>query len=213
MFEVVRVRDKIRVPPIKLGSKMKKALLEIAQEQYEGLVDEDIGIIVAVINAKKVGEGKIVPGDGAVYYKAELEFLAFRPKLHEVVEGQVTETAEFGLFVRVGPMDGLIHVSQIMDEYLNYDSKNSMFISKETKQKIGLNDKVLARIVSISLKGTLADSKLGLTMRQPFLGKLQWVEQQIKDVRSGKAKEKKEKEAKSKAKPQKHAKKEKGGKK
>jgi len=213
MFEVVCVRDKIRVPPIKLGSKMKKALLEIAQEQYEGLVDEDIGIIVAVINAKKVGEGRIVPGDGAVYYKAELEFLVFRPKLHEVVEGQVTETAEFGLFVRIGPMDGLIHVSQIMDEYLNYDSKNSMFISKETKQKIGVNDKVLARIVSISLKGTLADSKLGLTMRQPCLGKLQWVEQQIKDVRSGKAKEKKGKEAKGKAKPQKQAKKEKGGKK
>lgn len=214
MFEVVRVRDKIRVPPIKLGSKMKKALLEIAQEQYEGLVDEDIGIIVAVINAKRVGEGRIVPGDGAVYYDAELEFLVFRPKLHELVEGVVTETAEFGLFVRIGPMDGLIHVSQIMDEYLNYDSKNSVFISKESKQKIGLNDKVLARIVSISLKGTLADSKLGLTMRQPFLGKPQWIEQQIKDVRSGKAKEKKEKEGKKgKTKPKKHAKKEKGGKK
>lgn len=214
MFEVVRVRDKIRIPPIKLGSKMKKALLEIAQEQYEGLIDEDVGIIVAVINAKKVGEGRIVPGDGAVYYDAELEFLAFRPKLHELVEGVVTETAEFGLFVRVGPMDGLIHVSQIMDEYLNYDSKNSMFISKESKEKIGLNDKVLARIVSISLKGTLADSKLGLTMRQPFLGKPRWIEQQIKDIRSGKAKEKKEKEGKKgKIKPKKHAKKEKGGKK
>ncbi len=198
MFEIVRVRDKIRVPPAKLGSGMKKALLEIAQEQYEGIVDEDLGIIVSVINAKKSGEGKIVPGDGAVYYQAELEFLVFRPRLHEVVEGIVTETAEFGLFVRVGPMDGLIHVSQIMDEYLNYDSKGSVFISKESKQRIGLNDKVLARIVSISLKGTLADSKLGLTMRQPFLGKLQWVEQQIKDARSGKTKEgeKKKKAAK-----------------
>jgi DNA-directed RNA polymerase subunit E' len=191
MFEMVRVRDKLRVPPTKLGTKMKKALLEIAQEQYEGIVDEDLGVIVAVINAKKTGEGKIVPGDAAVYYEAELEFLVFKPRLYEIVEGFVTETAEFGLFVRVGPMDGLVHVSQIMDEYLNYDSKNSQFISKETKQRVGINDKVLARIVSISLKGTLADSKLGLTMRQPFLGKHQWIEQQIKEARSGKTKEKK----------------------
>ncbi|MCD6478772.1 MAG: DNA-directed RNA polymerase [Candidatus Diapherotrites archaeon] len=197
MFEMVRVRDKLRVPPTKLGTKMKKALLEIAQEQYEGIVDEDLGVIVAVINAKKTGEGKIVPGDAAVYYEAELEFLVFKPRLYEVVEGFVTETAEFGLFVRVGPMDGLVHVSQIMDEYLNYDSKNSQFISKETKQRVGINDKVLARIVSISLKGTLADSKLGLTMRQPFLGKYQWIEQQIKDARSGKTKEKKGKGKKS----------------
>ena len=191
MFEMVCVRDKLRVPPTKLGTKMKKALLEIAQEQYEGIVDEDLGVIVAVINAKKTGEGKIVPGDAAVYYGAELEFLVFKPRLYEVVEGFVTETAEFGLFVRVGPMDGLVHVSQVMDEYLNYDSKNSQFISKESKQRIGLNDKILARVVSISLKGSLADSKLGLTMRQPFLGKHQWVEQQIKDARSGKKKDKK----------------------
>lgn len=207
MFEVVRIKDKLRVPPTKLGTKMKKALLEIAQEQYEGLIDDDLGVIVAVMNAKKCGEGRIVPGDGAVYYDAELEFLTFRPKVHEIVEGFVNETAEFGLFVRVGPMDGLIHVSQIMDEYLNYDSKNSQFISKESKLKIGLNDKVLARIVSVSLKGTIADSKLGLTMRQPFLGKLQWVEQQIKDARSGKLKEKASEKKKPKEAKEKEAKK------
>jgi len=198
MFEIVRIKDKLRVPPTKLGTKMKKALLEIAQEQYEGLIDDDLGVIVAVMNAKKSGEGKIVPGDGAVYYDAELEFLAFRPKIHEIVEGFVNETAEFGLFVRVGPMEGLIHVSQIIDEYLNYDSKNSQFISKTSKLKIGVNDKVLARIVSISLKGTIADSKLGLTMRQPFLGKWQWVEQQIKDARSGKVKSVEKKKPKEK---------------
>ncbi|MEM4663202.1 MAG: DNA-directed RNA polymerase [Candidatus Diapherotrites archaeon] len=194
MFEIVHVKDKLRVPPTKLGTKMKKALLELAQEQYEGIVDEDLGVIVAAINAKKVGEGRIVPGDGAVYYDTELEFLVFRPSLHEVVEGVVSETADFGLFVKIGPMEGLVHVSQIIDEYLNYDSKNSVFISKESKLKIGVNDKLLARIVSISLKGSLADSKLGLTMRQPFLGKWQWIEQQIKETRSGKLKEKKVKE-------------------
>ncbi|MCX8190330.1 MAG: DNA-directed RNA polymerase [Candidatus Diapherotrites archaeon] len=194
MFEVVRVKDKLRVPPVKLGVKMKKALLELAQEQYEGIIDEDIGVIVAVINAKKSGEGKIVHGDGAVYYDTELEFLAFRPVMHEIVEGVVNETADFGLFVRIGPIEGLVHVSQIIDEYLNYDSKNSVFVSKESKLKIGINDKVLARIVSISLKGSISDSKIGLTMRQPFLGKQQWVEQQIKDARSGKTKEKKDKD-------------------
>ncbi len=193
MFEVVKIRDKVRVPPEKLGKQAKQALLEISRELYEGLVDEDLGIIVAVLNAKKSGEGRIVPGDGAVYYETELEFLTFKPRLHEVVEGYVTETAEFGLFVRVGPMDGLVHVSQIMDDYLNYDSKASQFIAKETKQRIGVNDKVLARIISISLKGSVTESKLGLTMRQPFLGKLQWVEQQIKEAKEKKKASKGEK--------------------
>ena len=56
MFEVVKVKDTVRIPPEKFGKKMKKALVNLAQEEYEGLLDEDLGVIIAVISAKKTGE-------------------------------------------------------------------------------------------------------------------------------------------------------------
>lgn len=190
MFEIVKIRDTVRVPPEKFGKKMDESLVNITQEEYEGLIDENMGIIVAVTSAEKTGEGKIVPGDGAAYYETEIELLVFKPQMHEVVEARVSEITEFGAFLGIGPMEGLVHVSQIMDEYLNYDAKNLMFVGKDSKKKLKVDDKVLSRIVTISLKGTLSDSKLGLTMRQPFLGKENWIEQEIRDARKGKLKKK-----------------------
>jgi len=188
MFEVVKIKDTVRIPPEKFGKKMKKALVNLAQEEYEGLLDEDLGVIIAVMDAKKTGEGRVVLGDGAAYYEAEIEILVFKPKMHEIVEGKVTEITEFGAFVNIGPVEGLIHVSQIMDEYLNYDAKNALFVGKDSKKKLKVDDRTLARIVSISLKGSLSESKLGLTMRQPFLGKSDWIEAEIKAKRKAKGK-------------------------
>lgn len=195
MFEIVKIRDTVRVPPEKFGKQMKQSLVSITQEEYEGLIDEDIGIIVAVISAEKTGEGKVVLGDGAAYYETDIDLLVFKPEMHELVEAKVSEITEFGAFLGIGPMEGLVHVSQIMDEYLNYDSKNAYFIGKDTKRKLKVDDHVLARIVTISLKGTLSDSKLGLTMRQPFLGKDSWIEQEIRETRKGKTKKRPEKKA------------------
>lgn len=199
MFEIVKIRDTVRVPPEKFGKKMKKALVNLTQEEYEGLIDSEIGIVVAVTNAKKTGEGKVVLGDGAAYYETEISLLTFKPEMHEVVEGKVSEITEFGAFLGIGPMEGLVHVSQIMDEYLNYDSKNMYFVGKDSKRKLKVDDKALARIVTISLKGVLSESKLGLTMRQPFLGKEDWIEKEIKKSRKSK-KKKKAKKGKSKTK-------------
>ena len=174
MYELVKIRDKVRVPPAQFGKNLTEALLTLTQQQYEGLLDEDLGVIVAVTQAVKNGEGKVILGDGAAYYDTELEMLVYKPRMQEVIEGVVSETTEFGAFVRIGPIDGLVHVSQIMDEFINYDSKNTCFIGKDSGRKLKKEDAVTARIVTISLKGAIADSKLGLTMRQPFLGKKEW---------------------------------------
>jgi DNA-directed RNA polymerase subunit E' len=173
---MVKIRDKVRLPPDRFGKNIDECLKQLAQDEYEGLVRENLGVIVAVTDIKRVSEGRVVPGDGAAYFDAEIEMLVFKPEVHEVVEAKVGEIAEFGAFLSLGPMEGLVHVSQIMDEYLNYDSKNMQFIGKESKKTLKVDDTVLARIVSVSLKGTLAESKIGLTMRQPFLGKKEWEE-------------------------------------
>jgi len=72
-----------------------------------------------------------------------------------------------------------------MDDYVSYDEKNSQFVGKQTRKVLKEGDLVRARVISISLK---EQSKLGLTMRQPFLGALKWIETQDEEKQKGKKK-------------------------
>jgi len=175
MYSMVKVREKVRVPPKMFSDNLEKSVLNIVQDEYEGFMDEDIGLVIAVTKVENLGDGNVVLGDGAAYYEADLEMLVYKPIVHEVVEGSVSEITEFGAFVRISPIEGLVHVSQIMDDYINYDAKTPGFVGKKTKKKLVVDDNVIARIVTVSLKGNIQNSKIGLTMRQPFLGKEEWV--------------------------------------
>jgi DNA-directed RNA polymerase subunit E' len=75
----------------------------------------------------------------------------------------------------MGPMDGLVHISQLMDDYVSYDGKNGLFLGKETKRTLKKGDKVRARIISISMN---EQHKIGLTMRQIGLGSMNWIEEE-----------------------------------
>jgi DNA-directed RNA polymerase subunit E' len=171
---MTKMVDKIRVPPKSLGPKLKESLLEICRNDYEGKVNQACGVIVAVKSVGKVGDGHIIPGDGSAYYEAEIEMLTYKPFLQEVVRGVVTEATEFGAFMMIGPIEGLAHISQVMDDFINYDAKISGFVGKKSSRKLVGEDSVIARVVSVSLKGDTASSKIGLTMRQEFLGKPEW---------------------------------------
>ncbi len=198
MYTLVKVKEKVRVPPKEFGGKLDETIRKIVQEEYEGIVDEDLGLVIAVIGVGEVGEGKVVLGDGAAYYRATLELLMYKPLMHEIVEGAITEVTEFGAFVRISPIEGLVHVSQIMDDYINYDAKLPGFIGKKTNKRLTIDDEVLARIVTISLKGNIQNSKIGLTMRQPFLGKESWVKKDSKQRKGTAKKDSEKKEAKEK---------------
>ena len=125
-----------------------------------------------------VGEGHIIHGDGGVYQEVEYEALLFRPEIQEVVEGTVVEIRKFGAFVRFGPLDGLLHVSQIMDDRVNIDEHNQRLVGIESKKDLKVGYKVRARVVSLSLSEiSPRDSRIGLTMRQPALGRLEWIQE------------------------------------
>ena len=98
----------------------------------------------------------------------------------------------------------MIHVSQIMDDFVTYDGKNASFIGRETKRSLKDKDSVTARIISVSME---KQYKIGLTTRQVGLGGDDWAEK----VKKAKAsKDKKSAAGKgSKAAPKKGGKKEK----
>ncbi len=180
MYYRMKLEDKVRVPPHRLGEELAKVILDVLQEQLEGSIDKEIGIFVAVTKVDGIGEGELVPGDGAVYYDVSFEALVLRLALQEVLEGLVVETTSFGAFVSLGPIDAMLHVSQISDEYINYDEKNSRLICQDSKRFIGVGDVVRARVVTLSLnEREPRDSKIGLTMRQSGLGTGRWLEEDM----------------------------------
>lgn len=174
MYQIIELEDTVRIPPAMFKESLDEAIKKTLAERYEGKVDKDVGAIVLIIDAKTDGIGKIIPGDGAAYYNTVFKALAYKPELQEVIDGEVIEIIEFGAFVRLGPLDGLVHVSQIADDFLSYDSKGSRFLGKASKKTLQEGDRVRSRIVTISLKKA-KENKIGLTMRQPGLGKFEWI--------------------------------------
>lgn len=144
--------------------------------KYEGVVDEELGYVIAVTEVKVSPVGKIIPGDGAAYHKVTFSLLTFYPRIQEIVEGEVVEIADFGAFVRIGPIDALLHVSQLMDDFISYDEKQGVLLGKETKRKLMSGDQVRVRITAVSLGRSGSSGKIGVTARQPFLGKLEWID-------------------------------------
>jgi DNA-directed RNA polymerase subunit E' len=83
---------------------------------------------------------------------------------------------------------------------MSYDQKNAQFVGRESNKVLKVGDLVQARIVTVSMKSRVSDSKIGLTMRQPYLGKLEWIADSQKKPTEGEAKEEKpQKDGKPKA--------------
>lgn len=177
MYKKMKLEGVVRIPPDQMGVPLEDAVVMALREKYEGRVDKSLGAVVAVLTVGEIGDGHILPGDGAIYYNVAFDAVIFEPVMQEIVEGEVVEIVKFGAFVGLGPFDGLLHVSQITNEYISYDEKNSRLASKESNKALSEGVRVRARIIAVSLnEKDPRDSKIGLTMRQTGLGKLEWLE-------------------------------------
>jgi len=178
MYKLMKLVDTVRIPPTLLGEEVMPTIKNALREKLEGQVDKKLGSLVTVYNIDEVGEGHILVGDGAVYYDVTFEAVMFIPELQEIIEGEVVEAVGFGVFIGMGPMDGLLHVSQITDDFISYDAKNARLVTKTGGKASAEGDHVRARIVAVSInEREPKESKIGLTMRQTALGKLQWLEE------------------------------------
>lgn len=164
----------MRVPPKNLCSDIREAVRTSLAEKYENRILRDHGVILAVMEVSGVGEGKILVEDPGVHYTAKFIALVYQPRLHEVVEGQVVDITNFGVFVRIGPLDGLCHVSQVINDFVSFDRKTGVLSARDTKRTMKVGDAVRSRIIAISLEKKEVN-KINLTMRQPGLGKPEWI--------------------------------------
>ena len=127
---------------------------------------------------------------------SRFKILVWKPELQELVCGEIAEITNFGAFINMGIMQGMIHISQTMDDYVSF-SKTDSLSGKASKRTLKGGDLCMARVVALSHKGN--DPKIGLTMRQPGLGKLEWIkeDQQKKDAETKKALKAEEKKVKT----------------
>lgn len=177
MYRKMKLEGVVRISPDQMGMPLVDAVELALRNKYEARVDKTLGAVVAVLGADSIGEGHILAGDGAIYYEVTFDALVFKPEMQEIIEGEVVEIVKFGAFLSLGPFDGLLHVSQITNEYIAYDEKNARLVSKESNKFMAEGDKVRARIIAVSLnEKEPRASKIGLTMRQTGLGKLEWLE-------------------------------------
>jgi len=204
MFYLSEVEDYVRVEPKHFGLATKDAVSEQLQESYVKTMHKDLGFVISVIGVKEVGEGIIIPGDGAAFYKSLFTVLVWKPELHELIPGIIKEITNFGAFMQIGPTQGMIHISQTMEDFVSL-SKTGNLQGKVTKRSLNVGDTCLARIVAISYKA--GEPKIGLTMRQPGLGKIEWLEENRKKaVAAAKKAEKSEKGEKTEKKAKKEKK-------
>ena len=141
----------VRIPPDRLDEDVGKVTMELAHQAFEGRMGPDQKLVVLITNLELTGDSRVVHGDGAVYQPVKMDMLLFDVKIQEVIEGVVDQITEYGAFVRFGPLDGLLHVSQVQDDHINTDVGNQRLIGKETKRELRVGDKVRARVVTMSL--------------------------------------------------------------
>ena len=180
MFYKTEVKDHIRVPPKLFGLSAEEAVIKRIKKKYDGFISKEIGVVIDVCSVKEIREGIIIPGDGASYYDTSFELLTFKPEMQEVVLGKIRDIADFGAFIQLGPIEGMIHVSQTMDDYVSF-SKDKVLSGKDSKRSLKVGDMCRARIIAISFKDS-SNPKLGLTMRQEFLGKLEWIDEDMEKL-------------------------------
>ena len=196
MYYLSNVTDRVRVSPDLFGMDLDSAITRILSEKLEGKVFSDIGIVLGIRNIETSNSGIVMPSDGAAYYDVSFEVLSFLPKVNEVIESEVKEIAKFGAFASVGPFQGLLHVSQIGKETYRYDKKSKVVISRDKKKSLKKGDVLILKIATVSLKKLAQDTKIGLTMRNEGLGKLDWLLAKQSTSKSSGTKSKKDKGAK-----------------
>ncbi len=148
----------------------------------------------------EIGPGRLVPGDGSAFYDVIFSTLNYLPEDREFIIGDVVEVTDFGVFLRLGCVDALCHVSQVADDFYSYSAKQGALMGRESGKTISVGDRVRARIIAVTIGKS--QIRIGVTMRQAGLGVDSWVEEWKKSSTTkvkkpaGKTKDTKEKAAK-----------------
>jgi len=182
VFSVSTLEDIVRIPPSLFDTSLNKAAIDILKAKYESMVKQDLGYIIMILSADVEPMGKLIAGDGGTFHRVTFDALTFYPKLQEIIYGELVDITDFGAFVRIGPTDALLHLSQVMDDYLKSDVASGVILASQSGRTLKVGSTIRTRITAVSLGKASSMGKIGITCRQPFLGADKWIEEEIKNA-------------------------------
>jgi DNA-directed RNA polymerase subunit E' len=174
LFFISTISDTVKISPNLLGKPLRQAVIINLKQKYESRIDDKLGLVIMILDAKVESMGRIISGVGSTNYKVQFDALTFYPKLLEIVRGIIVEITDFGAIVRIGPLDALLHLSQILDDILKSDVRAGIIIANSGKS-LKLGTSIRAKISAISFPQKTGGIKIAVTCRQPFLGADDWV--------------------------------------
>lgn len=187
MYRIIEKQETVSIPPDELEADYEEVVTELTKNTFEGTVGKNKDMVISASEVVTEGQGFIVHGDGNVYQRVRFNALVFTPKIYEIVNGIVVEVLKFGAFIRFGPLEGLLHISQIMDERVDVDLANERLVGRESEKELKVGDLVRLRVVTCSInERNPKQSRIGFTMRQSGLGKLDWLEKERKEDKESK---------------------------
>jgi ribonuclease R len=84
-------------------------------------------------------------------------------RLGEEFEAVITGVADYGFFAQVEtlPVEGLVHVSTLTEDYYYYDETTHSLIGRKTRRRYRLGDKVHVTVVRVDLQRRQLDFRVG----------------------------------------------------
>jgi DNA-directed RNA polymerase subunit E' len=176
MFYIVDVKEKVGIE----AQNLREDIGESIEEKLENLhIKENNGVFLGIVEIINIGEaGEILPEKPYIYFDVEYKALFFQPLEGEIIESYITDVAEFGPFVRFGPLEALVHISQISKEKLSYNPEQDVIASRDGKIVIKKAEQVRAMVVNYSISEER--TRVNLTMKQDGLGLIKLVEKKKK---------------------------------
>ena len=174
-----RISDIISIHPSLFNEDLETAAYKQLTNKYVGLYDPELGYIVKIDNVRVDPLGKVISEDGSSNHRVEFDAYTFMPVKGEVVEGEVVGIESFGIFVRIGPVDALVHKSVLMDDVVDINKIEGFVVGRNSRREIRKGDKVRARILDYSPPRATSLMKIALFMKSLGLGNLKWLEEVV----------------------------------
>lgn len=176
MFYITEMSDVGFIRPVDLTKDTKSILKEQFGSKYVGRYLKNVGLILDVLEVTDLSHGKSIIGSPNIYVRAKFRVLTYLPLKDEIVEGEVENIVDYGMFVSIGPISGFVHISQLGDDVFIH--RSGVLQGRKARVTFRKGDVVRARITAVSKPSQVAllrgepVVKVSLTMRQPKLGKI-----------------------------------------
>ncbi len=195
MFYKTKVQDIVNIKPSMFKMDLQEAAWRQLLEKYVGVPVDKLGYVIMVSKPKVDPLGKVVSEDGSSNHKAEFYVYSFLPRRGEIVEGVVVEIQDFGIFVRIGNVDAFVHKSWIMgDDRVVINKFEKVVIGEKTRKTLRVGDVVRGRVADVAIPRKNMLMKIALNLKDRYLGKLEWIYEELGEKPKGGVDEAGEKE-------------------